>query len=59
MAMLTKGGPPDPYPGPNPQLLTPDMTGIGQVPITPPEDTSQTSGVTEKDVRTKAYRGGK
>jgi hypothetical protein len=49
----TKGGPPDPYPLPNPQLLTPDMTGIGKVPMT---DTTENIGVIERDARTKMYR---
>jgi len=53
-----KGGPPDPYPLPNPQVPTRDMTGIGKVPITgtsnPP--TTDNSGVSEKEARAKAYR---
>ncbi len=52
-----KGGPPEPYPPPNPQLPTPNMTGIGKPP--PPEDTSHNRGVREKNVRTRMYRGGK
>jgi hypothetical protein len=49
-----KGGPPDPYPLPNPQLLTPSMEGIGKPPE--PTDTSNNVGVREKDAREKAYR---
>jgi hypothetical protein len=30
-----KGGPPDPYSLPRPQVPAQDMTGIGKVPITP------------------------
>jgi hypothetical protein len=49
-----KGGPPDPYPLPNPPLPAQDMTGIGKPPE--PEDTSGDVGAIEKDARAKAYR---
>jgi hypothetical protein len=50
-----KGGPPTPYPLPNSPLPAQNMTGVGKVP--PPEDTSGSKGVQEKDARTRMYRG--